>query len=128
MAIFDLIANSNYVFLELNSEVVGNVAITEYPATGVAKLRDGMVQADNMEAYTSNALLYIRPSEPFLADLGGNLVGHGVRIANATGSPTDYRIIGQIEGKDYDTGQVDFYKVTLKPESLSVWEQGLPLE
>jgi hypothetical protein len=125
--IFDLFQTTDYTFLQLDSGVGGNKIVEEYEANGVVKLRDGMVQEDNVEAFESTSTVHIRPSEPFVATLGGNMVGHGVRVEKDNHEPENYRIIGQVEGYDFDLGQLDFYRVTLKRESI--WaESDLPLQ
>lgn len=125
--IFDLFDLTDYTFLRLESGSGGNQIVQEWEASGVVKLRDGMVQADNVEAYQSSSSVHIRPDEPFLATLDGNLVGHGIRVAKDDHTTVEYRIEGQSEGRDFDTGKLDFIRVTLKRES--VWETSdLPLE
>lgn len=125
--IFDLFALTDYTFLQLESKSGGNQVIESWDASGIVKLRDGMVQVDNMEAFDSTSTIHIKPTEPFVATLGGNLVGHGVRVSKDNHESSDYRIEGQVEGYDFDTGQLEFYKVTLKREST--WETSdLPLE
>lgn len=120
--VFDLFTTTNYTFLQLDSGSGGNKVVEEYEANGIVKLRDGMVQVDNMEAFDSTSTIHIRPDESFVTALGGNLVGHGVRV-----NDQDYRIEGQVEGYDFDTGELEFYKVTLKRESI--WDESdLPLE
>lgn len=123
--IFDLFATNDYTFLQLESGSGGNKIVEEFEANGIVKLRDGMVQTDNMEQRQATSTVHVRPTEPFLATLGGNMVGHGMRI-NKNGTVAEYRIESQVEGYDYDTGQVEFYLVTLKRES--VWDESeLPL-
>ncbi len=125
--IFDLFANDPYTFLQLGSGSGGNAVITEYQTQGIVKLRDGMVQADNMETRLTTSTIHIKPSEPFVASLGANMVGHGVRIAKGDYEVANYRIESQIEGYNFETGSLEFYKVTLKRENL--WETSdLPLE
>lgn len=125
--IFDLFDLTDYTFLQLESKTGGNQIVEEWEAKGIVKLRDGMVQADNVEAYLSSASVHIRPDEPFVAALDGNLVGHGIRVAKDDYTTAEYRIEGQSEGRDYDNGNLDFIRVTLKRES--VWETSdLPLE
>lgn len=119
---FDLFDTSPYTFLLLESGSGGNKILEEVEATGIVKLRDGMVQVDNMEAFDSTSSVHIRPDETFISSLSGNLVGHGIRV-----NGVDYRIEGQTVGKDFDSGQIEFYRVTLKRESI--WEPSdLPLE
>ena len=128
MTMFDLFTNAPYTFLELDNNIGGNVIANEYLATGIVKLRDGMTQSDDMETYNSDSTIHIKPSEPFIATLGGNMVGHGIRAVNNAGETIEYRIIGQTEGMDFDTGKLEFYRVTVKKESISPWPSDLPLE
>jgi len=125
---FDLFNNATYTFLQLDSTIGGNTIVNEYSAEGIVKLRDGMVQVDNMEAYNSTSTIHIKPSEPFVAVVQGNMVGHGIRAIDYAGEPVEYRIDGQVEGMDFDTGKLEFYKVTLKKESIAPWPSDLPLE
>ena len=127
MGPFDLFTTTDYTFLQLESGVGGNRIVAEFPANGIVKLRDGMIQTDNMEAFESTSTVHIRPTESFVASLGGNMVGHGIRVSKDNHGAENYRIVGQTEGYDYDLGQVSFYRVTLKRES--VWDElDLPLE
>lgn len=121
MGPFDLFTTTDYTFLQLESKSGGNIVVAETVANGIVKLRDGMTQADNVEAFASTATVHIRPTEPFVASLNGNLIGHGIRHDSV-----DYRIEGQVEGYDFDLGKLTFIKVTLKRESI--WdESSLPL-
>lgn len=128
MDVFTLFATTDYTFLELDSKSGGNVIVNEFPASGIVKLRDGMVQVDNMEAYESTSSVHVRPTESFISSLGGNLVGHGVRVTKDNHEPEEYRIEGQVEGYDFDLGSLEFYRVTLKRERISPWPSDLPLE
>lgn len=86
-----------------------------------------MLQTDNVESYEADSTIHIKPSESFVSSLDGNLVGHGVRVTKDGYGPLTYRIDGQVEGYDYDTNELMFYKVTLKRESI--WDESdLPLE
>lgn len=125
---FDLFETQDYIFLQLESGTGGNKVVQEYEANGIVRLREGMVQDGLTEAYDSSSTVHIRPSEPFVAALEGNLVGHGMRINNYAGEPLDYRITGPSQAPDYDEGTYPFYKVTLKKESLWQDESELPIE
>lgn len=123
--IFDLFTLTSYTFLQLDNGMGGNKVVSETETIGIVKLRDGMVQTDNMETREATSTIHVKPDEPFLAALDGNLVGHGVRCEkNSTDAV--YRIESQVEGFDFDTGTLEFIKVTLKRESL--WQSDLPLE
>lgn len=117
MDIFRLFTNTAYTFLKIVQVVEGNKVETEYEAVGVFKLRDNMTASDDLEISTGNATIHIKPNETFLADVGGVLTGHGVRVDGI-----DYRITGFSEGKDFDTGEVEFYRAELKRESIVAWE------
>lgn len=126
MDVFEIFDTTSYTFLQLESKAGGNRIVEEWEATGVVKLRDGMVQTDNVESYDSSSTVHIRASEPFIASLDGNLVGHGLRVSK-NGQTAEYRIEGQVEGYDFDEGDLMFLKVTLKRES--VWDESdIPLE
>lgn len=126
MGVFQLFATTNYTFLELESGIGGNRIVSETEANGIVKLRDGMLQTDNMEQRQATSTIHIRPTEPFIATLGGDMVGHGVRVEKDNHEATEYRIESQVEGYDFDSGQVEFYLVTLKREST--WQSDSPLE
>lgn len=116
MDVFQAFGSTDYTFLELNKGgVLGDSIKTETEATGVFKERDGRNQFNqNMTTVDSDATLHIRPTEPFLAPLNYNLVGHGVRHQNQ-----DYLIIGQTTGRGgTDFVTVEHYRLTLKRESL----------
>lgn len=122
MALFTLMNTNSYKFVVLDKELIGSVAKAEYEAEGVIKFRDGTVVANNAETFDSSATLHIKPDETFIALLNGNLLGNGIRILDEAGETEDYRITGQSIGKDYDTGQVEFYKLTLQKENIVEWE------
>jgi hypothetical protein len=126
MEIFSLFSTTSFDFLQLASGSGGNEIIEEWTTDGIVKLRDGMLQTDNIEQREATVTVHIRPDEPFIATLGGNLVGHGIRLAKDNYESAVYRIESQVEGYDFDLGSLEFYKVTLKPESI--WESDLPLE
>ena len=119
--VFQHFTTTDYDFLQLANKSGGNVIVSEYPAHGIVKLRDGMLQADNMEERQATSTVHVRPSEAFIAPLGGNLVGHGIRVTKGDYNEAVYRIVSQVEGYDFDAGEVEFYLVTLKPENL--WEE-----
>lgn len=127
MGVFDLFTTTNYTFLQLASKSGGNTIVAETEANGIVKLRDGMIQTDNMEQREATSTIHVRPTEPFLTTLNNNLVGHGVQVAKGDQTAT-YRIESQVEGFDFDTGVTEFYKVTLKREAEPWDESELPLQ
>lgn len=120
MGVFDLFTTTNYTFLQLASVAGGFNIVEEYEANGIVKMRDGMLSSEDYEQREATGTIHIKPTEAFVEDLGANLVGHAVRVTKGDYSTATYRIIGQVEGFDYDTGEVEFYTVTLKPEEA--WE------
>jgi hypothetical protein len=118
MGMFDLFTNTSYTFLTLaQGGVLGNTETESEPADGILKVRAGLTSGANSELEQSDATLHIKPSEPFISAVGGNLVGHGIR-ASKNGLETTYRITGMTEGFDFHTGTLEFYKLTLKVERL----------
>lgn len=126
MDVFTLFTTSDFTFLQLSSGTGGNKIVKETAANGVVKLRDGMVQVDNVETKNSDASIHIRPGEPFLAEVDGNLVGHGIR-AEKNGELAEYRIVRQVEGFDFDTDVLEFIRVDLKREAIWQEPSELPL-
>ena len=124
MDVFDSFpeAIQTYTFLELaQGGILGSTVVSEHQFGGILKERKGMGVNQNMELKESTSTLHIRPSETFIGLVGSNLVGHGIR-ATKNGSTETYRIVGQPEGFNFDTGQLEFFYVTLKAESLAEYE------
>lgn len=114
-------AIQTYTFLQLaQGGVYGNTVVKETDFGGILKERKGMAVNQNMELKESTSTLHIRPTEPFIAEVGSSLIGHGIR-ATKNGSTETYRVVGQPEGFNFDTGQLEFLYVTLKAEDLSTY-------
>lgn len=112
-------AIQTYTFLELNQGgVFGNTVKARYDFGGILKERKGMGVNNNMELKESTSTLHIRPTEPFIASVNGDMVGHGI-VATKNGATETYRIVGQPEGFNFDSGSNEFFYVTLKAESLA---------
>lgn len=122
MDVFQVFQKTPYIFLELHEGgILGNTIKSQTTADGVFKERDGMVQNNNLETVQSDATLHIKPSESFLTAVDYNTVGHGIRESK-NGSTQDYRIVGQVEGFNFDTNTLEFYRLTLKRESLAEYD------
>jgi len=119
VSVFDHFVSTPYTFLQLGSTVEGNTIVEEFTTTGIVKLRDSMIQVDNMENFDSESSIHIRANEPFLDVVGGNMVGHGIRSSKDNHNATEYRIISQVEGYDFESGELDFYRVVLKREAIA---------
>ncbi len=128
MDVFALFTNTEYQFLTVSQTELGNEILTEYTGYGVFKQRDAMTQATNIEQYAGNdATLHIKPTEPFITALAGQLVGNGVRVSKNDAEALEYRIVQVNEGFNFDTNELEFYKLLLKRESFATW-QATPLE
>lgn len=119
---FNLFNTRPYTFIVLDKQLIGKVSQSEYEAEGIIKFRDGIIVNNNAETFGSSASLHIKPSETFITALNGNLLGNGIRITNDVGVTEDYKIVGQSIGVDFDTGNVEFYKVALQKESIVKWD------
>lgn len=128
MDVFALFTNTEYQFLTVSQTELGNEILTEYTGYGVFKQRDAMTQATNIEQYAGNdATLHIKPTEPFITALAGQLVGNGVRVSKNDAEALEYRIQQVDEGFNFDTNELEFYKLRLTRESFATW-QATPLE
>ena len=124
MDVFDQFQETAYTFLQLNEGgVLGNTIEASTVTTGIFKERNGMIQNNNLETIQSDATLHVHPNEPFIAALGADLIGQGIR-ATKNGYEQDYRIIGLKEGFNFDTNVLEFYLLTLKAEDLAVGDGG----
>lgn len=126
MSVFTNFPTQSYKFLKLVPSGNGFKVDEEYNAEGIFKLRVGKTQTDNMEQVTSDAVIKVKPDEPFASQ---NMLGHGIAITEQ-GMET-YRIAGQSTGIEHDTNRIDFYNLSLVREDF-VWDEvdelPLPLE
>lgn len=116
--VFDHFTSTPYTFLELSrGGVLGDTIKSQTQAMGIFKERDGRVQFNaNSDTVDSSATLHVKPSEPFVASLSDNLVGHGVSHQGQ-----DYLITGQTTGRGGDNFDViEHYRLTLRREDLGV--------
>lgn len=125
VSIFDYFATEEYTFLRVAPGVKGLKILEEYEADGVFKIRGGM-SSSNIETPTAHASphsawIAIKATESFVSDLEAEMVGHCIRVSRTPYETLDYRIIEQAEGYDWDANELDFYKLTLKRETL--WDQ-----
>ena len=116
--VFDLFTSDNYEYLQVERGMVeGNRITKTIPHEGVFKLRSGMTQSArgssmsaDREVEQSDATLHVHP-EDYDGISPDELVGNGIRY-----NGVNYRIAGVTEGKDFDTGEVEFYRLTLEKE------------
>ncbi len=111
MGLFERFANTPYTFLEISGGTIsGNMVVSERELSGVFKLRDSENQQNSIENRLSTATLHVKQSD--FAD-GFKFVGHGVRV-----SCVDYRIVSATEGKNFRTGEISHYTLTLQKASF----------
>lgn len=71
--VFDVFDLSDYTFYEVSrGGVAGNTIVESYEATGVFKLRSGLIRGENSENTEQGATLHIRPTEPFIESQAPN--------------------------------------------------------
>lgn len=65
--VFDVFDLSDYTFLEISrGGVAGNTIVASYEASGIFKLRSGLIRGENSENVEQGATLHIRPTEAFV--------------------------------------------------------------
>jgi len=110
--VFDLFDLTDYTFLEISrGGVAGDVILSETAAAGVFKLRNGMNVSNDQETKSSDATLHIKPEEPFVST---GLTGHGIEVGGRT-----YEIVGCTGGMNFDTGEMEHYRVTLQERDFT---------
>lgn len=115
--VFDVFEQQPYTFLTVSrGGVYGNSITSETEAWGVFKLRNEQVMVNNQELRQSAATLHIHPDETFA---NSNLVGQGITVEGQ-----DYEIIGQTGGRNYDTGVLEHYRLTLQNADYSEYDYG----
>ena len=65
-----------------------------------------MVSSQNQETHESSATLHVHPED---IDTNGEIVGDGIECGGKF-----YTIVGVTEGKNFDTGAVEHYTLTLE--------------
>lgn len=107
--VFDVFRESNYDYLEIKqSTIVGDLIVSERTLRGIFKDRAGEVQNGNMESVSSTSTLHIHPSDFPDADCS-SLIGNGVRCHGV-----EYTIAGATAGMNYETGELEHYRLTLQ--------------
>ena len=113
MTVFDAFKQIEYTYLVVSrGEVYGNRVTEQTGYLGVFKLREGMTEAVNVENRTSSATLHVHPEDFMLEEdetIDDYFVGDGVRVDGV-----DYSIVGVTGGKNFDTGVLEHYQLTLQ--------------
>ena len=106
MTVFDCFGSVSYKYLLTGTSTVqGDVILSATSHSGVFKLRDGMVQGDR-ELRTSTATLHVHPED---FESPETLVGNGILVEGKF-----YEIIGATAGTNFDTHEVEHYRLTLQ--------------
>lgn len=124
MDIFSVFTQEPYTFIAVEPVSSGGYKVVqEFEALGVIKHRDGKVLNGHDESFDTQTTLHIHPTEGFIEFVGGSdrIVGNYIKINNV-----DYQINACTEGKNFDTGIVEHYRLTL--ERASLWQSSLPLK
>ena len=108
--VFDVFKTSPYTFLEIaQGQVRGDTVVSSRPLEGIFKDKAGEVQNGNMEALQSTATLHVKPADfPEISDCLA-LIGQGVQV-----NGQDYSVIGATAGTNFDTGEIEHYRLTLQ--------------
>lgn len=108
-SVFDVFKQTPYVFLTIaQSRIKGDTITNERGLMGIFKDKSGSVQNGNMESIESTATLHVHP-EDFKDWSTGQFIGQGVRI-----NGVDYAISGATAGMNYETGELEHYRLTLQ--------------
>lgn len=112
--VFDHFEETPYTFLQVSrGEVYGNVIEDTFDAMGVFKKRSGMVSVTDQESKQSESTLHIHPDDIYLLAVGvtesEDLIGHGIRKDG-----TDYEIINATDGFNFETNDLEHYRLTLQ--------------
>jgi len=116
VSVFDVFVLQSYTFLSVSrGGVYGNMITASYNALGVFKLRNEMVQVNNQEVRQSAATLKVKPGESFISSIA---VGQGIQVEGQ-----DYEIIGQTGGRNFETGVLEHYSLTLQVTDYSQYTE-----
>lgn len=84
--VFDVMDETPYTYLEISrGGVAGNTITSSYQATGIYKLRTGMIRGNNSENVEQGATLHIHPTESFITDAPSNREHYTLTLV-----PTDW--------------------------------------
>ena len=122
-SVFDVFDEVSYQFLKISrGGVYGNIILQTYDAVGVADIDEGMITANNQEAYQSSSLLYVHPDEEYITEITENgkvnFVGNGIRVDHK-----DYEIVGSGVGRNQDNGTVEHFELTLQAADFSEYQE-----
>lgn len=118
MTVFDVFGSVEYKFLVTGSSTIqGDVILSATTYEGVFKLRNGMVEGDR-ELRTSDATLHVHPEDFANPEV---LVGNGILYDGVF-----YEIVGCTAGTNFETHEVEFYRLTLEVKKYANEADYLP--
>lgn len=118
MTVFEVFGSVEYTYLLTGSSTVeGDVIISSETHQGIFKLRDGMIEGDR-ELRTSDATLHVHPED---FEHPENLVGNGIFYNGVF-----YEIVGCTAGTNFDTHEVEHYRLTLEVKKYANEAEYLP--
>lgn len=118
--VFDVFRETSYDYLEIKqSTIAGDLILSERTLQGIFKDRAGEVQNGNMESVNSTSTLHVHPSDFPNADCS-SLIGNGIRY-----NGVEYAIIGATAGMNYETGDLEHYRLTLQKAKFVRMENGV---
>lgn len=118
MTVFDCFTSVEYKYLlTAHSTIEGDVIQSATTYMGIFKLRDGMIEGDR-ELRTSDATLHVHPEDYANPDA---LVGNGILYGGVF-----YEIVGCTAGTNFNTHEVEFYRLTLEVHKYANESEYLP--
>lgn len=109
--VFDNFAMQPYKFLTVERGTVrGNKIVEATLHEGVFKARSGMVQGER-EVATSDATLHVKPEDYEDFKSVDDFLGHAILFNGVA-----YRIAGATAGTNFETGEMEHYRLTLEKE------------
>lgn len=120
MTVFDCFGSVSYQYLlTAHSTIAGDIIESATTLSGIFKLRDGMVEGDR-ELRTSDATLHVHPED---FEHPEALVGNGILYGGVF-----YEIIGCTAGTNFNSHEVEFYRLTLEVHKYANESEYLPAD
>ena len=117
--VFDYFGSVSYEYLEIGSSTVqGDIILSATEHEGIFKLRDGMVEGER-ELRTSDATLHVHPED---YEDPNQLVGNGILYNGVF-----YAIVGCTAGTNFDTHEIEHYRLTLEIKKYANEAEYLPI-
>lgn len=96
-----------YTFLTVkNGTIKGDVVISESEHYGVFKFRQGVSFINGIQTTDSTSTIHVRAQDYPQTQV---FEGNGIRR-----NGVDYKIVGSTEGRNYETNELEHYRLTLE--------------